>query len=448
MNDNPILNALFAAADSDEEKQQQTNENSQQTNEDQDNNSGDRTEENPQPTQDHRKLSEVAQESSAQEQEEETGFDENEDESVNQEEEKETKKVSYKKSQKQKESVPEFDVPRQDDQSEEPEIPSGLNEDDQERAEMAVFAEKNLGEGYNGFGEKVINFLAAHKKFVDDTLAEDPDAVFDETNEEYQKFLRANDPKIPPKTWKKIEKAQWKHEARQEFENEKKQLEQKVESQNIRPQVDQQLETFEQELIDVLPDDQKGYIKEHGLNAFIEENPFEGEMIMDVLGKNYSMASDLIKINSGLENFDPQNSNHKSVAEYIEQQGQKFFERGGDYRMKDGKQFLPASAYQQAVAAGKGNEYWTFASKDILGMLKEESRREVSERTDKELKRLEKAGFVRQSAPTGGKKQPNGSGREEDVKPPKATKPTPRGSNDNNSGSRRDENPILKSLGY
>lgn len=347
----------------------------------------------------------------------------------------EKKKVSYKKDEPD-EPLPQFNVPTY----QEPVVEKfdGFSDDDKERIELARFAEDALGENYQGFSSKVTEFVKKHKEFVDKATQEDPDVAFDRHNEEYQKFLRQNDPKIPPSEWKKLEKAHLKWEVKQEVEKESRNLKREIEHTKIEPEVEERLADYHNGLLDAVPEDIRKNVEEKGMKSFMDDNPFEGAIVNEVLSRKFTVASDLLKINSGILAYNPSNPNHVEIAEYIESQGQQFYKKGGDYRKKDGKMFLPASAYSKAMQAGQSNKYWTFASHDVLAMLKEEAKREIKTRVNNELTRLQKAGFSR----AGGHKN---SFADDDTAPPPAPRSAPRGEG---IQTPKVGNPILKSLGY
>ena len=56
--------------------------------------------------------------------------------------------------------------------------------------------------------------------------------------------------------------------------------------------------------------------------------------------------------------FDPKNQIHMNVANFIKGEGEAFADKGGKFKVKDGRQFLPRAEFNQIVANNRADVDW------------------------------------------------------------------------------------------
>ena len=80
-------------------------------------------------------------------------------------------------------------------------------------------------------------------------------------------------------------------------------------------------------------------------------------------------GSTFLKISNGLETFNPDNAVHATISNFIDDQAGIFLEKGGDKRVRDGKNFVARKDFN-ALPEGKRKKYWTFSDQEIIDMVK------------------------------------------------------------------------------
>jgi len=317
-------------------------------------------------------------------------------------EETEVKKgLTYKKDSEDPGVLPTFEssTPEPEVKVEKEESELELLPEEAEQLELAKFASSNMSE-FKGLDKKFEQFFQRHRDFVDKQLTEDPDVQFDSNNEEYQRFLEINRPGLTSAQVRKIDREMVKSELREEQQKahsiREEELETKLRTLETQPQVTEELNKFQGDLYKTVPADLKKVMDEQGEVEARKQFPLEFEASDQVLGNTFVFGEELLKINNKLVKYDPRgNEVHRYLRDFIEGQGQTFHQQGGNLRVRDGKQFLPASSYAQAIQAGQSQNYWTFKDTDILDMMKLEATRQISQRIKAEKDRIVAAGYVR-----------------------------------------------------
>jgi hypothetical protein len=269
---------------------------------------------------------------------------------------------------------------------------------------MAKFAAQSIPE-FKGLDKQFQQFFKKHREFVDKQLADDPDVEFNQYNEEYQKFLKVNRPNLTAMQINKINRAMVEDTVSKKYDQKFRELEEthkkKLEELDVKPKVEQELTKFDGELYSVVPETLRKVLDEQGEQEARKQFPLEFEISDKVLGNTYALGQELLKVNKRLTPYSPStNPTHKFLGDFIESQGQLFHQQGGNLRVRDGKQFLPASSYAQALNAGQAHNYWTFKDTDVLEMLKFEAKKQITAGIKKEHDRITSAGYSRAGAPS------------------------------------------------
>ena len=82
-----------------------------------------------------------------------------------------------------------------------------MTEDQQDRLELALFAEQTGDEKYKGLAQRYADYFKAHDDLVKKLEQEDPDVDF-EDNGEYQAFIKGNQPTLTAREVKVLERQQ------------------------------------------------------------------------------------------------------------------------------------------------------------------------------------------------------------------------------------------------
>ena len=294
-------------------------------------------------------------------------------------------------------------------------------------------------EEFKGLDEKYTTFFKKHREYIDKQLSEDPDVEFNAENYDYQKFLERERPNLTPAQQKNIERTQIKHELREEFKADRAEevsnLKQEVHEIKTKPELEASINSYTDSLFAVTPDDMKELLLEKGQEEAEKAFPIEFQVSSHILNTASQFGKELLNISNNITAYDPQgNPIHKHLGEFIEGQGQLFHKNGGSMRTREGKQFLPATKFLEAKAAGQSQNYWTFKDEDILDMLKEEAKKQIVEGVKSERARYEAynggapvAAPVAPTAPSA----PRSAPRSPTAPPPKTG-----------------ENPVMNVLGY
>jgi len=342
---------------------------------------------------------------------------------------KKVKKISRDQKPAKGDDLPEFDVGPPGGAAKP--LVEGFDEDklspeERERLDLAKFASEIEPKRFGSLAKDYAQFFKEHQEFIERARGEDPDVVFDEENEEYQKFLRKNRPVMSAADVRRLEREQIKYEVRRDSRREIEELRESQRRLRLEPEIREKVKEFgEASAAAVVPDEYQEVYKEKGLDGLREEFPIEADAVESTVKAVANYGGEFLKLSNGLVDFDEKNELHNNIARFVEEQGRAFHEKGGDARFFKGKQFLPRSTYAKAAAAGKADKYWTFTDQDILDILQAEGKRHAAAATRAERDRLEKAGYARRRPDPQGGGDPPPEKKPEKPAAPK-TKASPR----------------------
>lgn len=272
--------------------------------------------------------------------------------------------------------------------------------------ELAVYAEKSDPKKYKGMAGKLKKFYSDLDEYIDNT--DDPDRTFDEQDDEFIKWVQKNKPTISKVEQRKLERKMIKDqaldEARSEFENKNKELEEKIRQVEDRPKAANEYNRFEELLAEDKPEE------EDQLATSVYANEMQDAKRV---GKEY------LDLFYGLKQYDEQVPLHTWIIDFVTQQSDAFKQHGGDhlYRTEQGvkKSFVPPSEFANADSS----KHWTFTSTDIVDIMGNYFQGKAKDSIKTEEERLEKMGFKRQSQ---NKSQPSAKKEEaKAIETPKVT---------------------------
>ena len=282
----------------------------------------------------------------------------------------------------------------------EPDLPDDITADERDELDLYKFAEAK-DPTKKGLHAKALKFVADNKKFLEKRLEEEGDDYDPAKDPQYKKFLDANEPKLSQTEKRRFmiqrETAGLKEEA---YEKARSELMPEIEATRKKlleieenPKIHSRLSSYSDELASVMPEEVVSYWKENGkdFSKMKAQFPIEHDAVVASVSGAIKVAQEFLKMRSGLTEFKQNSPEHDYMLKFVDNQAKVFDSRGGDARVRDGKQF--AHPYQ--MKAGMERTHWTFDNEDILGMLKYQAAREANARIKAEYRRIDEANDAR-----------------------------------------------------
>jgi len=282
------------------------------------------------------------------------------------------------------------DLPPPEEEPREEEV---FTDDQTKRLEIAKYAEDNFS-NYKGLTAKYKEFFRKQKEYLEKRLTEDPEAQLDDTDHEYQSFLKRNQPVFTQDDMEKViekrtmERA--KEEAVKEIEPEIQRIKEEQRIQKILPEVNRLKEQTVKEIKDIIPDDMRSFLDEHGIDKAKEEDPVRFDIVDKIATAHRNSMFAFHEITQGLTAYDPSNQTHIRLATWLDQMQATMPD-------KDGKKFVPIQEYQGLPKKDKAKSY-TITPEDVLASAKEAAKRYINSEINQLDERLRKSGYVKSTA--------------------------------------------------
>jgi len=270
---------------------------------------------------------------------------------------------------------------------------------------IAEFASKNNPK-HKGLDAQFKVWFRKHRKFIDNKTVDDPDYDFDQSNEEYVRYINTNQPKLSAEDLQEIQ-VDIKVDERMKPINDrldKDRAEAKADrdAQAREPKVKEQQQTFANELYDkATPTDLKEMLEDPEKSKTISDShlAMDHKLAQNILSNAADYGNELIDATNGVRAWTPStNPKQMEIYKYIQQKGLDLHEYGGSMTVRNGKQFLPIESYNKAVTAGQADQFWTFEPQDVLGIIQEEARRQIVESRKNHNDSMVKAGWTKGEA--------------------------------------------------
>lgn len=274
------------------------------------------------------------------------------------------------------------------------EDPIVLDDDRREEVDMAKFAERSLGEKYQGLSRKVLSYYKEHDTFVSQLKArlKADGEEFSTRDPEYQAWVDEHKPVLTPTQRKEIAKAMIRDEVIREVRPEIDEVKSVIKDHEVSPRIRQIVEDFELSALDALPEDY-GRTAE-SLTAAAEENPMEWNLIQNSLNAGRDLIHELARVLLNPKPTDGKTEKHKFLEDWSLRQARVFYEKGGPHRIREGKKFVPMDTFF-GLPENQRAGYWTFSGDDLIRLMKENTVIMLKRRVDAHRKTLEKSGYVR-----------------------------------------------------
>jgi len=273
-----------------------------------------------------------------------------------------------------------------------------LSDEEIDELEIAKFAEKHLGDKHKGLSKKVYDFYEAREKYIAEARekAEDEGYEWSEDDEDYQKWLQKNEPKLKPRDRREIVKKMLKEEVLKEVQPELETMRLQQWQQEQKKRYQSILDNFQKEMMDNLPDtfpDDDVKLKEA-----IQQSPEEWAIITEEVNRAGDMTTLYLNLNLDSSQFNENDTNHKTIENWINREGEKFYKEGGKHRIRDGKKFVPIATFNQLGEKEREN-FWTFSEEEVVKMIRVAASRRISKRITEFNETIERAaarkGFIK-----------------------------------------------------
>lgn len=307
----------------------------------------------------------------------------------------------------------------------------GLTEDQLERLELVEFAEKNFEE-HKGLRDKYIEFFKDQKEYIEARLQDDPDALLDETDHDYQAFLKRKRPKFDQKDATKVIEKRTRQEAKAEaiaeLTPELEKLKEEQRQMKILPRVQAKQNETRESIKKLLPEHMRTKIESDGLESAYESNPMEYDIVNRVATMHQESMNAYHEISLGLVSYNPENPVHVRLATWVD--GLQSTMPPVDEK---GRKFVP----REDFVPGSKNTY-TLTDEMLVSKAEEAASAYMNKELNALEERLRKAGFTR-----------NAPASQPEVAQPKLPKPAPRQGHtpEQKTPEVKSESPVLKALG-
>jgi hypothetical protein len=311
-----------------------------------------------------------------------------------------------------------------------------LTEDQRKRLELVSFAEGNFDE-YKGKKAEYIEFFKAQKDYLDSRLADDPNALLDETDHDYQAFLKRKKPKFDQDDLERVVELRTRQLAKQEALDELKPQLDEIKSEQRRQQILPAVEKLKKTTLDqvktMIPDAMREVIEKEGPQAAYDKNPAEFEIVNRIVTAHQKAMFAFHEISQGLSPYDPANRDHVRLASYIDQLEASMPDR-------DGKKYVSITRYPDLDPKERAKSY-TLSADEIVEQANSSAQKFINQELNAFEEKLRKSGFVRTGQ----------SPVQQQVAPaPRPVKPQPRqGASVQRAQSESSErNPVMSALGF
>lgn len=299
-----------------------------------------------------------------------------------------------------------------------------LDEEQKEAVELAQYAARSMPDKYGNMPKRTVEYLKKVDGYIDTKRKEDPDWDPD-TDEGFATFIEENRPSYQSGDRKKLERGMIVDETRTQIEREFKpkieESERIARVQQIKPELDKAVESYEASIAQrFIPDEKSPFFQvfkaasdkdpaftEEAWKAAKEADPLAASVARNFVNQAKTLGREYLEIVSGVSTqveYNPKapptaSQNQKALTQqrlfgFIETQEQIFARDGGDMRTVNGKTFVTRRELQSMPDAQRA-KHWTLSDVDVLDMLAVAAAGQANQTLQAELKRREDEGYVR-----------------------------------------------------
>lgn len=311
---------------------------------------------------------------------------------------------------------------------------SFLTEEQRKRISLVEFAEENF-EKHKGLKNQYIEFFKKQKEYIDNRLNEDPEAKFDDTDFEYQNFLKRTKPNFIQEDIEEIVELRTIKKAREdamsEIQPELQKLREEQRVLRVEPKVNELKNETVKSIKDLIPDQMRSLIEKGGPEKAYESNPVDFEIVNKIATQHQDLMFAFHEISQGLVAYNHSNPTHSKLATWID---------GVQNTMpdKDGKKFVRREDFAKLAPQEKAKSY-TLTDEDVQKVAHDTAKSYINNQLTAHEEKLRKSGFVRAQSVA----------NQEIASIPKQPKPAPREGHSVGSekATTNAKNPVLTALG-
>jgi cytochrome c553 len=265
-----------------------------------------------------------------------------------------------------------------------------LTTDQKKRIELVKFAEDNFDE-YKGKKSQYLQFFKDQKDYLDKRLDEDPNAALDDSDYEYQNFLKRKRPEFSQDDLEKVVELRTrklaKDEAMNELKPELEAIKAEQRRQQVKPRVDSLKEKTMSDVKDMVPDFIKTTIDSQGAKAAYENSPVEFDIVDRIVTTHQKTMFAFHEISNGLTPYDPANKDHVRLSGFIDQLEASMPDR-------DGKKFVNIAKYQSMSKKDKAEAY-TLTHDGIVEYANKSTKKYIAQELNALEAKLRKSGYTK-----------------------------------------------------
>ena len=311
-----------------------------------------------------------------------------------------------------------------------------LTPDQKKRLDLVEFAENNFDD-YKGKKAEYIQFFKEQKDYLDARLQEDPNAALDDSDYEYQNFLKRKKPQFSQDDLERVVELRTRKLAKEEAMNELKPeleaIKAEQRKQQVKPKVDALKEKTMSDVKDMVPDFLRNTIDSQGAKVAYDNNPVEFDIVDRIVTMHQKTMFAFHEISNGLTPYDPANKDHVRLAGFIDQLEASMPDR-------DGKKFVNIAEYQSMSPKDRAGAY-TLTHEEIVDHANKSAKKYIAQELNAFEAKLRKSGYTKVG------RQPVAT---QQTAAPKPVKPQPRQGPTVNAPVATEQtkkNPVLSALG-
>jgi hypothetical protein len=295
----------------------------------------------------------------------------------------------------------------------------GWSDDEIEQYELAKAAEELDPEKYKGIADATKKFKQSITEYIERNQKEDPTRTFDENDEEFMQAVAKLRPKeISKRDIRRVHEDKVAKRAvemvRGDYDKKIDDLRKENRALKSEPKIAKALQEFNGSVSNMLEKSENKHVtrfakeaNELGWKKFEEKYPTIAPLMGEELKRGSLLATEFVKIQEGAKDFDENDQTHREIAEFIEEQGKLFAEKGGEQRLRDGKTFMPRGEWTRAIRQYEEalkkkspdakamydalSKRWTYTNEDIVALLAFDTTFRVGFHVKSEMDRIKKS---------------------------------------------------------
>ena len=294
--------------------------------------------------------------------------------------------------------------------------PNNFTVEQQEEIVEAEVAGQLFADKYNGQADKLREWYRGFDAKVLELQKADPNRSLDETDNEFQALLRTK-PRIEQAHAKRVQREIGAQEADKRVKKaltpKLDELEMKQRDIEAAPLIAAAEQNMTNYIVDLFEADEDKTLSEMAKLAkagknVLEEFPLEGEIAAREAATARALNSEYLRLAKfRSRTFDPNDEAQTTIVQFIARECDRFKKHGGDMRVKDGRQFLTRSefneearkdpSYNPKSAPFMTSKYWTFDHNDVGVLLATQAKINTKSAIKREEEAATRRGFVRKT---------------------------------------------------